>query len=104
MKPYRIALGVVLSAAVLLLLPSASALAVTKPAVSLKAASKSLTVGQTLKLTGTVTHSKAGVKSVAILRRVGAKWQTLVTAKLSAKHRYVVKVKLTAAGTWRLLA
>ena len=103
MKRYRIALGVALTTG-LLLLPSANALAVAKPSVSLKAAAKSVTVGQSLKLTGTVTHPKSSAKSVTILKQVGKQWQHLATAKLSAKHTFAVEVTLTPAGTWHLMA
>ena len=104
MKRHRIALCAALATAVLLLLPTANALAKTKPSVSLKAAAKTVTVGQTLKLTGKVTHPKTGARSVVILERVGTKWQKLATAKLSSKHAYKVTVKLTKVGTWRLEA
>ncbi len=104
MKRYRIAVGVVLTAAVLLLLPSANALAAARPSVSLKAAAKTVTVGQTLSLKGTVGHPRSGARSVTILERVGTKWQKLATAKLSSKHTYKVTVKLTKVGTWRLEA
>lgn len=102
MKRYPIAAGVVLTLAVLLLLPSANALAAAKPSVSLKAAAKTVTVGQTLLLKGTVGHPRSGAKSVTILERVGTKWQKLATARLSSRHAYKVTVKLTKVGTWRL--
>lgn len=88
--------------AFLLLLP-ASALAATKPAASLKATPNSITVGQGLQLTGTVTHAKAGATSVAILEQVGTSWQSLAATKLSAAHSFAVKLMLTA-GTWHLVA
>ena len=56
MKRYRIAFGVALTTTALLLLFAASALAAGKPSVSLKASPTSITIGQTLKLTGTVKH------------------------------------------------
>ncbi len=104
MKRCRILLGIALAAALLCLLFSASALAAAKPAVSLKAAAKSTTVGQTVLLKGTVTHPRTGVKSVTILELVGTKWRSLATAKLSAKHTFSVRVSLTKAGSWRLRA
>ncbi len=102
MKRYCIALGFALTTAVFLLL-SAAALASTKPSVSLKATPSSVTVGQTLKLTGTVTHPKSGVKSVTILKKVASKWVSLATAKLSSKRTFAVK-ETFAAGSWRLKA
>ena len=104
MKRYHVALGVALTTAALLLLFSASALAATKPSVSLKTKPSSVTIGEALQLTGTVTHPKSGVKSVTLLRQVGTTWQSLTTAKLSSKHTFAVKVMLTPAGTWRLEA
>ena len=95
MKHYRILFGTVLAAALLLVLFSASALAATKPTVSLKAAAKTVTLGQTLLLSGTVNHASSQAKSVTILGRVGSKWESLATAKLSSKHTFKVSVTLT---------
>ncbi len=104
MKCCRIALGVAFAMTLFLLLPSANALAAAKPAVSLRAAAKTVTLGQTLLLRGTVSHASSHVKSVAILERVGSKWRSFATAKLSSKHAYAVTVTLTKKGTWRLVA
>jgi alpha-tubulin suppressor-like RCC1 family protein len=103
-KCCRIALGVAFAMTLFLLLPSANALAAAKPAVSLRAAAKTVTLGQTLLLRGTVSHASSHVKSVAILERVGSKWRSFATAKLSSKHAYAVTVTLTKKGTWRLVA
>ena len=104
MKRCRVALRVVLGTAVLLVLLSANALAATKPAVSLKAAASSVTAGKALLLSGTVSHARASAKSVVILKQVGKQWQRLATVKLSAKHRFAVKVTPAKTGTWRLVA
>ena len=71
--------------------------------MSLKAAPGSVTVGQPLQLSGTVTHPKSGVTSVTILKQVGTTWLSLTTAKLTSKHAFAVKLTL-AFGTWHLEA
>jgi alpha-tubulin suppressor-like RCC1 family protein len=102
-KRYRIASGVALTATLFMLLFSATALAAAKSSVSLKASPSRVTVGQALKLTGTVAHTRSGFKTVTILKEMGTKWQTLATAKLSSKHAFAVKETL-AAGKWHFRA
>jgi len=101
---YRIALVIALTTVALLLLPTAGALAAAKPTVSLKAAARTATIGQTVLLKGVVGHPKAGVKTLVILEQSGKKWLHLATAKLTAKHAFAAKVALTRTGSWRLLA
>lgn len=104
MNRYRIALVIALTTVALLLLPTAGALAAAKPTVSLKAAARTATIGQTVLLKGVVGHPKAGVKTLVILEQSGKKWLHLATAKLTAKHAFAAKVALTRTGSWRLLA
>jgi hypothetical protein len=87
-----------------LLLCAVSASAATKRTISLKAASSSVKVGQTLRLTGKVGHAKAGVIRVVILKKVGKKWRYMTATRLSAERRYAVNVRFTAKGVRHLKA
>jgi alpha-tubulin suppressor-like RCC1 family protein len=72
--------------------------------VSLKAAANTVTAGDSLRLSGTVTHPRAGTTSVAILVQDGVRWRRLATTRLSAKHRFTIDVTLDTTGTANLVA
>ena len=75
-----------------------------KPSVSLKAPAGSATVGQALRLTGSVRNARADFTSVSIYEKGGAGWRRVATAKLTARHTFAAKVTPTKQGTWRLFA
>jgi alpha-tubulin suppressor-like RCC1 family protein len=90
------------AAALLLLLLPVTALAAAKPKVSLTASPHTATIGQSVRLSGTVAHPGSS-KSITILKYVAGAWKTLATTRLSAKHSFTASVTL-APGSWRLRA
>ena len=104
MKRHQIALSHALAAAMLLVPLSADAMAATPPSVSLRAAASSVTLGESLVLSGTVTHPRASATSVAILKRAGARWRRIATAELTAQHVSSCEVTLAKKDTYDLVA
>jgi alpha-tubulin suppressor-like RCC1 family protein len=97
-------LAALLLTALLAGLLATAALGAAKPSVSLKAAVTSIKVGRVLRLTGTVHNAKASSKAVLICKKVGGAWESIATAKLSAKHTFVAQVTPEEEGTLHLLA
>ena len=64
------------AAALLLLLLPVTALAAAKPKVSLKASPHTATIGQSVRLSGTVAHPGSS-KSITILKYVAGAWENL---------------------------
>jgi alpha-tubulin suppressor-like RCC1 family protein len=103
MKRHEAALSAALAVAMLLLLLSADARATT-PSVSLHAAASSVALGESLVLSGTVTHPRAGATSVAILKQAGVRWRRIAAAELTAQHVFSLEVTLTKEGKYDLAA
>ena len=101
MRRHRAILGIGLLLLAALL--AAAALGAVKPSLGLRAAATAK-VGRVLDLTGTVRNAKTSSTSVLICEKVGAQWQRIATAKLSARHTFAAKVTPQSLGTWRLIA
>jgi len=104
MKRHQVALSHALAAAMLLVLLSADAMAATPPSVSLRAAASSVTLGESLVLSGSVTHPRASATSVTILKRAGARRRWIATAELTAHHVSSCEVTLAKKDTYDLVA
>jgi hypothetical protein len=97
MKRLRFVLGSALVVAALLSF-SGAALAAAKPMVTLTAAAKDVTAGETMPFTGTVQGTRRGANTVAILRNTGSEWRPVGTTKLSQAHRFSFKLRFAEVG------
>ena len=94
--------GVLLAAVLIVLALTIAASAAAKPKVTLKAAKSSCKVGQSVKVSATVTGGSP--YEMRIYKKVGSRWKTVVTAaKISSGH-YSAYVKATAKGSMLLKA
>lgn len=104
MDRVRFTIAIVACAMAAALCCSASASAAARPTLSLTAAGKSVTVGQSLRLNGTLRHAPANADEVVILKQSGTRWRRVAVAELTAKHGFSVKVRFSAKGVRRLIA
>jgi hypothetical protein len=94
--------GVVFVAILIVLTVVIAASAAAKPKITLTAAKSSCKVGDTVKVSATVTGADA--YEVRIYKKVGSSWQKAVTATRVSPGHYVAYVKATAKGTMQLKA
>ncbi len=94
--------GVLFAAVVIILMVTIAASQAANPTIKLKAASSSCKVGNSVKVTATVSGGTA--YEVCIYKKVGSSWKKAVTATLVSTGTYTAYVKATAKGTLKLKA
>jgi hypothetical protein len=101
----RLALLSLMALAMLLLsvLASVALASSSKPKLTLKAASSSVSVGSSLKLSVTVVSSTAPYE-VRILKKTSSGWVRVATATLVAEGKYTAYVTFTSKGKRTLKA
>ena len=77
--------------------------AASAPTITLKGA-QSATTGERLRLTGKVRHPRPRAETVIVYRKTGKGWARVASARLTAQHRFAVKVRFTQAGAQQLRA
>ena len=94
--------GVVLAAILIVVLATIAASAVAGSTITLSAAKSSCKVGDTVKVSATVSGTDA--YEVRIYKKVGTSWQKVATATRVSTGHYVAYVKATKKGTMKLKA
>ncbi len=94
--------GVLFGGVLVVLLVTIAVSAAATPKISLKAASSSCKVGNSVKVTATTSGGTA--YEVRIYKKSGSTWKKAVTATLVSSGTYTAYVKASAAGTMKLKA